>query len=67
MSNSDNNQELKAGFLIFTVLTIKIFLGVIMPIYAIIKDIQHGNTIWVIADFIFFVPVGTIRGLMYLF
>ena len=67
MSNSDKNQEVATGFFIFTMLAIKVFLGVFMPIYAIIKDVQNDKIMWAIADFVLFVPVGTIRGLMYLF
>lgn len=48
-------------------MAVQIFLGVIMPVYAIIKDVQNGKIMWAVADFILFVPVGTIRGLMYLF
>lgn len=67
MSNSDKNQETAIGAYMFILMAIKIFLGGIMPIYAIIKDIQNGNTMWAIADFVLFFPVGTVRGLMYLF
>lgn len=67
MSNSNQNQEAVAGFFIFVTLAIKIFLGIMMPIYAIIKDVQNDKIMWAVADFILFVPVGTVRGLMYLF
>lgn len=38
-----------------------------MPIYAIIKDVQNDKIVWAVLDFVLFFPVGTIRGLMYLF
>lgn len=37
-----------------------------MPIYAIFKDFQAGKIMWAGIDFMIF-PVGTIRGLIYLF
>ncbi|RRD90604.1 hypothetical protein [Conchiformibius steedae] len=43
-----------------------IFLGMVMPIYAVFKDYQAGKIIWASIDFIIF-PIGSIRGLMYLF
>lgn len=42
------------------------FLGlVVLPFYAIYKDIQNGHPLWAFVDFIAFFPIGTIRGLMY--
>jgi|GEM_PF-3618399 len=67
MSDLNKTEEVAASFYIFIVVAVKIFLGVIMPIYAIIKDVQNGKIMWAVADFILCVPVGTIRGLMYLF
>lgn len=67
MSDLNKKEEVAVGAYVFILMAVKIFLGVIMPIYAIVKDIQNGKIMWAIADFVLFFPVGTIRGLMYLF
>ncbi|WP_019520496.1 hypothetical protein [Faucicola boevrei] len=67
MSDLNKKENVAVSAYVFIIMAVKIFLGVIMPIYAIIKDVQNGKIMWAIADFILFVPVGTIRGLMYLF
>lgn len=67
MSDLHKKEEIAVGACVFIMIAMKFFLGVIMPIYAIIKDVQNGKIMWAIADFILFFPVGTIRGLMYLF
>lgn len=67
MSDLNKKEQTAFGIYMFIMLTVKFFLGMIMPIYAIIKDVQNGKIMWAIADFILFIPVGTIRGLMYLF
>lgn len=43
-----------------------IFLGLIMPTYALIKDYQHGKIFWAVIDLVIF-PIGSIRGLIYFF
>ncbi|OOR89953.1 hypothetical protein B0181_05965 [Moraxella caviae] len=71
MSNSNNAKDGLSSFVavIFTIALwgVQAFLGFLMPIYAIIKDVQNGKIMWAIADIVLFVPVGTVRGLMYLF
>lgn len=64
--SSDSEKDVLASIGGMFVMFVYIFLGAIMPIYATFKDYQVGKIMWASIDFIFF-PVGTVRGLMYLF
>ncbi|ELA08057.1 hypothetical protein MOMA_05836 [Moraxella macacae 0408225] len=62
-----NKKEAAFGVYVFIVVAVRIFLSAVMPIYAIVKDVQNDKIMWAVADFVLFFPIGTIRGLMYLF
>lgn len=59
MPKSDKDQEnFLFSIYVFSVLSIKVFLGGVMPIYAMIKDFQNDKIIWAIFDFILFFSCG---------
>lgn len=64
MSNNEDDFLASVGSVFLG--AVFMFLGIIMPIYATFKDYQAGEIMWASIDFIFF-PIGSIRGLMYLF
>lgn len=41
------------------------FIGIILCIYACIKDVQKNNILWAILDIVFF-PVGVVRAFLHL-
>lgn len=41
------------------------FIGVILCIYACIKDFEKNNILWAILDIVFF-PIGVIRSFLYI-
>lgn len=57
MSNEKDSGGL--GFLLFIA-------AMILPIYAAYKDYQLGETVLAILDIVLGIPVGIIRGIMYL-
>ncbi len=54
MSDLNKKEEVAVGAYVFILMAVKLFLGVIMPIYAIVKDVQNGKIMWAIADFVLF-------------